>query len=126
LGTGLQFDRARLAKSNVGTLGEFLQGVPGLSVLNPSSASSMQMSRSAGGGFVNAGNNMTTCHVGWFVDGHRMDAFGKIDAATDALGSMSLETIDAVEIFRGASEMPPEFSAPDLRCGAVAIWTRKG
>ena len=39
---------------------------------------------------------------------------------------MQIETIEAVEVFRGVSEMPPEFSAPDIRCGAVAIWTRRG
>lgn len=126
VGTGLQFDRAHLVKANVATLGEFLQSVPGLSVLNPSSTSSMQLSRSAGSGLVNTGNTMTACHIGWFVDGHRMDAFGTIDAATDALGSMQIDAIDAVEVFRGVSEMPAEFSAPDLRCGAVAIWMRKG
>ena len=45
LGTGLQFDRARLEKANVMTLGEFLQGVPGLSVLDPNSTATMQMTR---------------------------------------------------------------------------------
>ena len=39
LGTGLQFDRARLEKANVTTLGEFLQGVPGFRFVNPSSTS---------------------------------------------------------------------------------------
>jgi TonB-dependent Receptor Plug Domain len=125
LGTGMQFDRARLAKANVSTLGEFLQGVPGFSVVNPSTVSTMQVTR-GGGGLVNAGNSMTACHVGWFLDGHRMDLAGEIDPATDALGSMQLDAIDAVEVFRGVSEMPVELSAPDLRCGAVAIWTRRG
>lgn len=126
LGTGLQYDRARLEKANVTTLGEFLQGVPGLSVLNPSSTSSMQMTRGAGAGLISAGGGPAACHVGWFVDGHRMDIDGRIDPATDALGSMQLETIEAVEIFRGVSELPPEFSAPDIRCGAVVIWMRRG
>ena len=55
-----------------------------------------------------------------------MDLPGQIDPATDALGSMQIEAIEAVEVFRGVSEMPPEFAAPDLRCGAVAIWMRRG
>ena len=126
LGTGMQFDRARLEKANVSTLGEFLQGVPGMSVLNPTAASSMQMTRSASASTSSTGNNAAGCHVGWFLDGHRMDLAGQIDPATDALGGMSIGAIEAVEVFRGVAEMPPEFSAPDLRCGAVAIWTRRG
>jgi hypothetical protein len=127
LGMGMQFDRTRLEKSNVATLGEFLQGIPGLSVTDPTSASSMQVTRGGGAGLVSTGSNgMAACHIGWFVDGHRMDIAGRVDPATDALGSMQLSGIDAVEVFRGVSEMPPEFAAPDLRCGAVAIWTRRG
>lgn len=124
VGTGIQFDRAALAKANVTTLGEFLQNVPGIRVGNPSSTSSMQMSRStqllAGGGGGNA-----ACHVGWFIDGHRMDLPSGIDPITDGLGTMQLDIIDGIEIFRGVSEMPPEFAEPGLRCGAVAIWTRR-
>ena len=37
---------------------------------------------------------------------------------------MPMEAIEAVEVFRGVSEMPAEFAAPDLRCGAVAVWMR--
>lgn len=125
-GTGLQYDRAHLERANVTTLGEFLQRVPGLNVQNPMSAASMQVSRGSSSSMVNSLGTLTNCHVGWFVDGHRMDIGGRMDPATDALGAMSLDAIDAVEVFRGVSEMPAEFSAPDLECGAVAIWTRRG
>lgn len=126
LGTGMQFDRARLEKASVATLGEFLQGLPGFSVTNPASTSSMSMARNSGASVVTPTGSLEACHVGWFVDGHRMDIQGRTDPATDGLGSMPLDQIDALEVFRGISEMPPEFSAPDLRCGAVAIWTRHG
>lgn len=121
MGLGLQFNRARLEQSSFSTLGEFLQGVVGFSVMNPASASTMRVTR-GGSSFVNGG----ACHLGWFVDGHRMDIGGRMDPATDALGAMSLNTIEAVEIFRGISEMPAEFADPDIQCGAVAIWTRRG
>lgn len=123
-GTGLHYDRAALESSNVATLGEFLQNVPGLRVLNPGSTSSMAMTRSAQLATL-AASTPAACHVGWFIDGHRMDLPGQVDAITDGLGQMQLETIEAIEIFRGVSEMPPEFAEPDLRCGAVAIWTRR-
>jgi hypothetical protein len=86
----------------------------------------MQMSRNANLSITGATPG-SLCHVGWFVDGHRMDLPGQgIDAATDALGSMDLNIVEALEIFRGISEMPSEFAQPDLRCGAVMIWTRHG
>ena len=86
--------------------------------------SSVQMSRSAGTPMWNASGS--PCHVGWFVDGRRMDLPGRSDPLTDGLGSMHLDTIDGLEVFRGVSEMPAEFAAPDLRCGAIAVWTRRG
>lgn len=127
LGTGLHYTRAQLDKSEVSTLGEFLQSVPGFMVGSPSATSSMNLSRNMGSPLTNGmpGNLSGPCRLGWFVDGHRIDLPGRSDPLTDGLGSMPLESIDGLEIFRGLSEMPPEFAEPDLRCGAVAIWTRK-
>ena len=124
-GTGLHFDRKQLAKASVSTLGEFLQNVSGLDVVDPASATSMQMSRSAG--LTNLGARVQgapTCHVGWFLDGHRIDLPGQSDPYTDSLALMELDALEAIEVFRGLSEMPLEFAEPDLRCGAIALWTR--
>ncbi|HEY7394366.1 MAG TPA: TonB-dependent receptor [Gemmatimonadaceae bacterium] len=121
-GIGVHYSRAQLEKSGVSTLGQFLMTVPGLSVMNPSSASSMQTSRSQ----ALTGPGMSACRLGWFVDGQRMDLPGvRTDPLTDGLASWTLETVEAVEVFRGLSEMPAEFAAPDLKCGAISIWTRR-
>src|SRR6185503_18124759 len=125
-GPGLHYDRVALEKSGVHTLGEFLQSVPGLRVLDPGSTSSMNMSRTSVGTMVGTPAGIQACHVGWFVDGHRMDIPGRSDPVTDGLGSLSMDVVEAVEVFRGLSEMPSEFAEPDLRCGAVAVWTRRG
>lgn len=127
VGSGLQYDRSQIEKSLHHTLGEFLQGVPGFRVIDPGSTGSMQLSRNYGMTMsgVPAGSALA-CRIGWFIDGHRMDLPGRMDPITDGLGSMSLDTIEGIEIFRGLSEMPSEFAAPDLRCGAIAIWTRRG
>jgi hypothetical protein len=127
-GLGLQYDRKALDASRVTSVGEFLQGVPGLSVRDPNFTSSMQMNRSSA---LMAGSSrnspIAACHLGWFVDGHRMDLpGGQTDPLTDGLGSIQLNAVAALEIFRGLAELPAEFSAPDLRCGAVAIWTKRG
>jgi len=127
LGTGLQYSHDELVRNGQTTLGDFLRGVPGLSLSDPDAGSSMQMSRSAGFNALSMrGPAPAACHVGWFIDGHRMDMPGRSDPLTDGLVTMRLETIEAVEVFRGLSEMPAEFAEPDLRCGAIAVWTRRG
>jgi hypothetical protein len=123
VGNGLQYGREKLEASGTSTLGEFLQNVPGFRVVDPQSTNSMAMSRSASVPSLSSTPG-GTCHVGWFVDGHRMDLPGRLDPITDGLGLIQLQTIEAVEIFRGLAEMPPEFAEPDLKCGAVAIWMR--
>lgn len=125
-GLGLHYDRGAIERSSYRTLGEFLQNVPGFKVMDPNSTSSMMMSRSQALALSSGPGGVARCRLGWFVDGHRMDLPGQNDPITDGLGGMQLETIEGIEVFRGLSEMPAEFASPDLRCGAVAIWTRHG
>jgi hypothetical protein len=126
IGLGLQYDRSQIVRSSFHTLGEFLQNVPGFRVTDPSSTSSMQFMRSTGLNGGSASGRGLSCPIGWFVDGHRMNLPGMSDLVTDGLGTMDLNDIAAIEVFRGISEMPAEFAAPDLRCGAVSVWTRRG
>jgi hypothetical protein len=127
LGTGLQYDEAALARSNASSVGEFLRNVPGFEVNDPNSTQSMRLTRTMGlytgqplGGSAKAPNS---CRIAWFMDGHRFDRGGS-DPITDGLGSMSLSGVEAIEVFRGISEMPAQFAEPDIRCGAVAVWLR--
>lgn len=127
-GLGLHYDHRDFDKTDFNTLGEFLQSVPGFSVGDPTSTASMRVNRSMAGSMgalAASGSALANCHVGWFVDGYRTDIPGQNDPLTDGLGLMDLRSIQAVEIFRGISEMPAQFAAPDLTCGAVAIWTTK-
>ena len=126
VGTGLHYDHAQLLRSQHRTLGDFLQSVPGFRVGDPGSANSMTLARNQAMSVVNSMSGATACKLAWFVDGHRLDIPGRNDSMTDALGSMPLESLAGVEIFRGLSEMPAEFADPDIRCGAVAVWTRIG
>ena len=126
VGTGLHYNRKDFDKATVSTLGEFLQSVPGLSVRDPASTTSMAALRNSMSSLFEGPRSVGACHLGWFIDGHRMDLPGRSDPITDGLGTMQLDNVEALEIFRGLSEMPPEFAEPDLRCGAVAIWTRHG
>lgn len=125
IGMGLHYEQPQLARSPARTIGAFLQTVPGVRVTDPSSVYSMSLSRAQG---TQAAALMSGagCRLAWFIDGHRIDIPGRNDALTEGLGSISLDDIAALEIFRGLSEIPSEFAAPDVRCGAVAVWTRVG
>jgi hypothetical protein len=125
VGTGLHFDRAQLLRSQRRTLGDFLQTIPGVRVNDPNAAGSMSLSRSQA---LQATGPATgrACQIAWFLDGHRIDIPGRRDAMTDALGTIAVENIAGVEVFRGVSEIPSEFAEPDIRCGAIAVWTRVG
>ena len=124
-GIGLQYTHADFDRTNFESLGQFLQSVPGLRVADPRSASSMAMTRTGATMTSSIVPRPADCHVGWFVDGHRMDLPGRTDPLTDGLASMTLDSIEAVEVFRGLSETPAQFADPDLRCGVVAVWTRR-
>jgi hypothetical protein len=125
VGTGLHYDHAQLVRSQTRTLGEFLQNVPGLRIGDPTSANSTTVMRNQAMSLVSSMSGRS-CQVAWFVDGHRLDIAGRSDAMTDALGSLTVDNIAGLEIFRGLSEIPSEFADPDIRCGAIAVWTRVG
>jgi TonB-dependent receptor-like protein len=127
LGQGLHYNREQLTRTGEETLGDFLRSVPGLNLSDPNTMSTARMSRDGGMPMLSVRNGaVSSCHVGWFIDGHRIDLPGRSDPLTDGLGSMRMETIDAIEVFRGLSEMPVQFADPDLRCGAIAVWMRRG
>ncbi len=123
VGTGLQYTRGQLDESQAMTVGELLRRVPGVSVTDGNATETVQIRRGGSAPFGSRTPRSLVCHVGWFLDGVRMDRPG-IAAMTEGLSSIRLEELDAVEVFRGVAEMPPEFATPDLRCGAIALWTR--
>lgn len=47
-----------------------------------------------------------------------------MEADMDAL--LSIQTIEAVEVYSGATTVPPEFNRSGAECGVVALWTRPG
>jgi hypothetical protein len=60
------------------------------------------------------------CFPPIFLDGHPLRGSPVID------DWITLSQIAAVEIYRGASDVPGEFRVPGSNCGAISIWTRRG
>ena len=66
------------------------------------------------------GLNACLPHV--YVDGIRM-AIRRADDQADALESVPVDNIEAVEAYQGAT-VPPEFNLNGTACGVLLIWTR--
>jgi hypothetical protein len=64
----------------------------------------------------------SVCHVQYFVDGVR---YGSPAEEVD-INSFRPEDIEGVEVYRGASGVPPRYTGRDARCGVVLIWLRIG
>jgi len=124
VGTGLQFTRDQLEESQANTVADFLRRIPGVDVQDGASSDNVQMRRGGGAALASRSPSLA-CHVGWFLDGMRVDRPGA-QSMTEGLSSIRLDELDAIEVFRGVSEMPAEFAHPDLSCGAIALWSRRG
>ncbi len=63
------------------------------------------------------------CAAQVFLDGILANRGQGADFAIDDI--VSPLDIEAIEVYRGLSTVPPEFYNPDSRCGVIAIWTRR-
>jgi hypothetical protein len=63
-----------------------------------------------------ASRQLSPCEVQLYVDGQHYPG-GSLDDFPPV-------TIEAIEIYRSASEIPADFRARDASCGVIAIWTR--
>jgi hypothetical protein len=59
------------------------------------------------------------CPMQYYVDGVSMSA------EMFSIDELTPDMIEAVEIFRGPSEVPVQFRQTDVDCGLVVIWTRE-
>ena len=67
------------------------------------------------------------CPVIFYLDGVRLNnSSDRSLERVEAIYRLPVELIEAVEVYRGASELPAEFGGSDARCGVVVVWTRRG
>ena len=60
------------------------------------------------------------CLISYYLDGTPM----ALDAAACIDLALSLNELEAVEVYTGGSRVPPRFSQSNARCGVIAFWTR--
>jgi hypothetical protein len=67
-----------------------------------------------------SGSGAVRCLPNLYVDGVRVP----YDAYHDINASVSPEQVEAMEVYRGPSEIPPQYNGSDAMCGVILIWTR--
>ncbi len=57
-----------------------------------------------------------SCPIQYYIDG--------VPAIGFNIDDMPARDVEGMEIYRGASEVPPEFNRYTALCGVIVIWTR--
>jgi hypothetical protein len=69
--------------------------------------------------FKNVQTLAADCRVTYYLDGHLMPA------GTFHIDDLPAMSIEAIEIFRGPSEVPAAFHKAETACGVISIWSRE-
>ena len=111
-GVGSFVTRAEIEKRQPASISELLRTLPGVSISQRMAGEPqpVHMQRSVNSSL------QSTCVVQIYVDGQpypngNLDDFAPL-------------TLEGVEVYRSASEIPADFRTRDATCGLVALWTR--
>ncbi len=111
-GIGVFLTREDIEKHHSGSTSELLRYVPGVTIAQRMAGEPqpVRMQRSANP------TNQATCTVLLYVDGNPYP-----NGSVDDFPPGSLE---GIEVYRSASEIPADFRTRDSMCGLIALWTR--
>jgi outer membrane receptor protein involved in Fe transport len=111
-GVGTFITREQIEARHAVSLSELLRYVPGVGVQQRMAGEPqpVQMRRSVSS---TIGGN---CTVRLYVDGQRYEN-GNVD-------DFHPTSVEGIEVYRSASEIPADFRAADATCGIISIWTR--
>jgi hypothetical protein len=111
-GIGAFVTREEIEKRHSASVSELLRYVPGVSISQRMAGEPqpVRMQRSANP------TNQSTCVVLLYVDGNPYP-----NGSVDDFPPGSLE---GIEVYRSASEIPADFRTRDSMCGLIALWTR--
>ena len=109
-GSGLYLDRKQIEARRSHNLSDLLRRMPGVRIMTDRNGRAvLRMGRTSGG---------RDCPPDYWIDGVRAQFFSVDD--------MPVSDIEALEVYRGPSGLPPEYNARlgNPGCGTVVIWTR--
>lgn len=103
--SGVFFTRQEIEDRDPQRTSDLFRGLPGVRVsrFEPGSSS------------IGIVRGPTACSIDYFLDGIRVFSFD-VDVVPP-------EVIDGIEVYRGPSEVPPQFRRR-MSCAAIVIWTR--
>jgi hypothetical protein len=103
-GLGAYITRDEIRARGYTKMGDALRTIQGVRVNCGAIECDIHMSRAAPG-----------CAPTFYVDGHLARSFAESTPIIDVQG---------IEVYRGAAEMPGEFTGDGAMCGVIVIWTR--
>jgi len=103
-GLGSYITRDEIRAKGYMNMGDALRTVQGVRVDCGVVECAIHMSRATAG-----------CFPTFYVDGRLVRSFAE---------STPMNDVQGIEIYRGAAEMPAEFTGSGAMCGVIAIWTR--
>jgi hypothetical protein len=109
-GAGIYLDRQQIEARRAHYLSDVLRRIPGVRIMSDRNGRAvLRMGRTSGG---------RDCPPDFWIDGVRAQFFSVDD--------MPIADVEALEIYRGPSGLPPEYNGRlgNPSCGAVVIWTR--
>ncbi len=123
------FDRAAIDSLAPRLTSDLLRRVPSVRLVG------------SGGGFVprtRRSSGMSDCPMSIYLDGVQVDdergappappigqpARGGRAAPPSVIDGLSVDALEAVEVYVGASEIPSQFNQAGGSCGVIALWTR--
>lgn len=112
-GVGLFLTRTEIQAQRTQHLGDVLARLPGVRRV-PTGDGAARMDTRGGKTLV------ARCDMQYFLDGAPMEL------GHAGLDGIPVHVVEAIEVYRGASEVPTQFDRGRAMCGAVMIWTRGG
>jgi hypothetical protein len=120
---GAFIDRETLGKSEHRAMSDVLRRVPGVSiqrVFTPKgSINFVVSSRGTGGG----PQGPKWCYYQMYIDGVRVFT-PQAGMEPPEIDTFSVHDFEAIEIYRGPAQTPPQYAGTGAICGTVLFWTR--
>jgi len=108
---GLFMRRDDIARTRGARMSEVLGTIPGVRRATIQGRAGVSLGRSGGTG--------RACPPAVFLDGMPVVRAEGIDDI------IAVTAIEAVEVYRGPSQTPPQFAGPETGCGVIVIWSRR-
>ncbi|HYH80632.1 MAG TPA: carboxypeptidase regulatory-like domain-containing protein [Longimicrobium sp.] len=129
-GGGVFLTDSALQSRRAGRLSDVLRRVPGIRLMRYSEEG-QQRSLDVDEGYRIASGRATTsisradwCWMDVYLDGQLVQTSDRPGEARN-LDQVALRDLEAVEIYRGAAEVPTEYRGSTSSCGVLLLWTRR-